>query len=106
MEVSVKLSPVQAHRVEQQIEAHAIPDHTGVATQLEETFGQHTFFVHADGLNIVEPLPDDAEAGNLVSLGEWADAEHTKLKLHRPVPTAATVEFGAPGEETDEEDLE
>jgi hypothetical protein len=97
MEASVKLSPAQAHRVEQQIEGRAIPDRVAVTSQLQETFGDHTFFVDSEGLNIVEPSPADNEVGNVVRLGDWADDEHTKLRLNPPVPTNAVVELGAPG---------
>jgi hypothetical protein len=99
MEASMKLSPAQAQRVEQQIAGRAIPDRVAHSSQLMETFGDHTFFVDSDGLNIVEPAEVDGAMGSVVKLGEWTDDEHTKLRLNPPTRTEAVVELGAPGEE-------
>jgi hypothetical protein len=95
----VKLSPAQAHRVEQQIDGRAVPDPVALASQLQDTFGDHTFFIDSDGLNIVEPSQADTDVGNVVKLGEWADDEHTKLRLKAPTLTETVVEFGAPDDD-------
>jgi hypothetical protein len=109
MEVSVKLSPAQAYRVEQQIDGRAIPDRVEFTSQLQDAFGDHTFFVDAQGLHIVdaqglhivEPSASD-EVGKVVILGKWANDEHTKLRLNEPTLTDTVVELGAPGDGDEE----
>jgi hypothetical protein len=96
---AVKLSPAQAHRVELQIDGRAVPDPVALASQLQDAFGDHTFFVDSDGLNIVEPSPVGAEVGKVMQVGEWADDEHSKLRVHPPTPTETIVELGEPDDE-------
>ena len=54
----MKLTSAQVERTLGQIEARAIPDDHPVVSQLNDLFGEHTFFLDSNGLNIVEPVPD------------------------------------------------
>ncbi len=51
----MKLTSAQVERTLSQFEAQAIPDSHPMVPRLSELFGEHTFFLNSDGLNIVEP---------------------------------------------------
>jgi hypothetical protein len=57
----MKLTSAQVERTLGQFEARAIPDDHPVIPQLNDLFGEHTFFLDRNGLNIVEPA--EAAAG-------------------------------------------
>jgi hypothetical protein len=93
----MKLTPAQVERTLTQFEAQAIPEDHPAATQLNELFGEHTFFLHRDGLSIVEPAePAEAgiQSGRIINLANWSDEKLTKLAPHEPEPTDAVVELG------------
>jgi hypothetical protein len=80
-----------------QFEAQAIPDDHSVVPQLNSLFGDHTYFLDRNGLNIVEPaeLPHPGvQAGRVVNLANWSDPDLTSLVPHEPEPTDAIVELG------------
>ena len=54
----MKLTSAQVERTLSQFEGQAIPDNHPVIPQLSNLFGDHTFFLNNDGLNIVEPAPE------------------------------------------------
>ena len=56
----MKLNPTQLERTLGQFEARAIPDDHPVIPQLNDLFGEHTFFLDRNGLNIVEPASSTA----------------------------------------------
>jgi hypothetical protein len=95
----MKLTSAQVERTLSQFEAQALPDSHPMVPQLSELFGDHTFFLDSNGLNIVEPAGDDAPAGVeaawVVNLATWSDANLTKLAPHEPQPTDAIVELGS-----------
>jgi hypothetical protein len=51
----MKLTSTQIERTLGQFEAQAIPEDHPVAPQINELFGEHTFFLNSNGLNILEP---------------------------------------------------
>ena len=51
----MKLSTASIAKTLTQFEAQAIPDNHPVVAQLSTLFGEHTFFLNNEGLNIVEP---------------------------------------------------
>ena len=57
----MKLTSAQVERTLGQFEARTIPDDHPVIPQLNDLFGEHTFFLDRNGLNIVEPA--EAAAG-------------------------------------------
>ena len=93
----MKLTSAQIERTLGQFEAQAIPENHPVLSQLNELFGDHTFFLDSNGLNILEPAEDspqgDVQAARVVNLANWSGEGLTKLAPHEPQPTGAIVEL-------------
>jgi hypothetical protein len=90
----MKLNPVQLKQTLAQFEAQPIPDDHPLVPKLSELFGNHTFFLDMRGLNVVEPMEsavDGAQAGTIVNLANWSDAQLTSLVPHEPQPTETVV---------------
>jgi hypothetical protein len=51
----MRLNSAQVERTLSQLEAQVIPDDHPMVPKLNELFGDHTFFLNSDGLNVVEP---------------------------------------------------
>jgi hypothetical protein len=71
-----------------------VPDDHPMVAKLKELFGDHTFFLNGDGLNVVEPNEDataGARAGIVVNLANWGDAHLTSLAPHEPELTEMIV---------------
>src|SRR6266704_181424 len=93
----MRLTTRQIEHTLDQIEAQAIPDDNPVIPQLTKTFGDHTYFLDEDGLNIVETIdnPEDGgETATVVKVGSWTDATHTSLATHEPEVTDLVVDVG------------
>jgi hypothetical protein len=93
-ERAMKLTSEQVERTLSQFQAEAIPDDHPAVLQLSDLFGEHTFFLNGDGLNIVEPTeadPEGAHSANVVSLAAWSDDNPDRLELHEPEPTDIVV---------------
>jgi hypothetical protein len=94
----MKLTSAQVDRTLSQFEAQALPDSHPMIPRLNELFGDHTFFLDSNGLNIVEPAGEGpragVQAGRVVNLANWSDANLTKLATHEPEPTDSIVELG------------
>src|SRR5215468_11065608 len=77
-----------------QFEARALPEnHPAIAT-LNQVFGEHTFFIDDQGLNIVQPAvkyDTGAEFGQVVKLASWGNTARASLKPHEPEPTGVMV---------------
>jgi hypothetical protein len=95
----MKLTSAQIERTLGQFEAQAIPENHPVLSQLNKLFGDHTFFLDSNGLNIVEPTDGPAgertQAGRVINVANWNDATHSNLAVHEPEPTDAIVELGS-----------
>ena len=95
----MKLTSEQVEQTLTQFEAHAVPSNHPAVPQLSEMFGDHTFFLDGNGLNIVEPVESGSDAGiqqgQVVNLANWTDATLTKLAPHEPEPTDAVVDLGS-----------
>jgi hypothetical protein len=94
----MKLTSAQVEKTLSQFEAQAIPDGHPMIPRLSELFGEHTFFLNSDGLNILEPTPDPSTAGvqaRVVNLANWGDANLTTLAPHEPELTDAVIELGS-----------
>jgi hypothetical protein len=94
----MKLNTALVERALSQFEAQAIPDDHPVAAQLSEVFGDHTFFIDGNGLNIVEPAEaaqDGPQTVRVVNIANWSDAKRTSLAPHEPEPTDAIIELGS-----------
>ena len=94
----MKLSAERVDRTLSQFEAMPLPeDHPAIA-QLNQLFGEHTFFLTVNGLHVVEPAEAPAEgdsAGQVVKLASWSDPNRTSLVPHEPEPTEVVVDLGA-----------
>jgi hypothetical protein len=92
----MRLTSEQVERTLSQFEAQAIPDDHPVAAQLNDLFGDHTFFLDSSGLNVVEPTDatEEGETGKIVNLANWADESLTRLAPHPPEVTEIVVVLG------------
>jgi hypothetical protein len=93
----MKLTAKQVEQTLNQFEADAIPDDHPLAPQLSDVFGDHTFFLDRNGLNIVEPTegPEPGmQTGRVVNLANWSDATLTSLSPHEPEATDAIIDLG------------
>lgn len=94
----MKLSAERVDRTLSQFEAMPLPeDHPAIA-QLNQLFGEHTFFLTVNGLHVVEEPEAPAEGGQkgqVVKLASWSDPERTSLVPHEPEPTDVVVNLGA-----------
>ena len=93
----MKLSSEKLESVLEQIDVEVIPEDHPSLPKLRDEFGDHTFFLDEDGLNIVEVIAgpqDGVEAATVVRLGSWADATHTSLATHEPEVTDVLVDVG------------
>jgi peptidoglycan hydrolase-like protein with peptidoglycan-binding domain len=103
MECAMRLTSTQVERALRQFDGQAIPDNHPVLPQLNRLFGDHTFFLDGNGLNIVEPVePTQAgveagkvEAGKVVNVANWSDANLTSLAPHEPESTDVIVALGS-----------
>ena len=90
----MKLNSTQVEQTLTQFEAHVIPEDHPLVPKLNELFGDHTFFLDGNGLNVVEPSESahaGAPAGTVVNLANWSDAEWSSLTPHEPEPTEVVV---------------
>src|SRR5262249_36917518 len=93
-ERAMKLTSAQVERALTQFEAQAIPDHHPVVPQLKDLFGEHTFFLDDNGLNIVEPAKgrwSATDSATVINLAHWSDASPNSLEPHEPEPTDVVI---------------
>ena len=73
----MKLNSMQVELALNQFEGSAIPDDDPLVPMLSELFGDHTFFLNSDGLNVVE-VNESTDAcvhvGTVVNIANWTDA--------------------------------
>lgn len=89
----MKLDAELVERTLGQIEAEAIPEDHPVLPKLKDLFGDHTFFLDNNGLNIVEPMEERPQTGEVVNVASWDDADPPHLLPHMPESTDVMVEF-------------
>jgi hypothetical protein len=90
----MKLSPAQVEQALTQFEAVVLPNNDPAVLELNELFGDHTFFLDRSGLSVVEPNGDaqpGAPAGTVVNLASWTDESMDGLTPHEPRPTEVVV---------------
>jgi hypothetical protein len=83
----MKLTSAQVERTLGQFEARTIPDNHPMIPQLNDLFGEHTFFLDRNGLNILEPAEADgaaAQSAQVVNLASWSDDNPTGLEQSLP----------------------
>ena len=93
----MKLTSAQVERTINQFEAQPLPDSHPAVPQLNEMFGDHTFLLDSNGLNILEPADEalrrGVQAARVVNLANWSDENLTSLAPHEPEPTGAIIEL-------------
>jgi hypothetical protein len=93
----MQLTPTQIKRTLAQFEAEEIPSDHSAMPQLTRLFGEHTFFLDRNGLNILEPLdprqPSGTHVCKVVCLADWNDADPPSLEPHEPVSTEIVVQL-------------
>ena len=92
----MRLSPARVEQTLNQFEARVLPESHPSMPKIKELWGDHTYFLAVNGLNIVEPLDrrdTDVEAGTVVNLANWSDPNATTLAPHEPEATEVVVEF-------------
>jgi hypothetical protein len=90
----MKLNSTQLERTLSQFRAEVLPDDHPALKQLSNIYGDHTFLLNGDGLNVLEPAETadmDSQTGEVVSLANWSDATLTSLRPHEPEPTGVLV---------------
>ena len=93
----MKMNTAQIEQALHQFQAEAIPAEHPMMPQLERLFGEHTYFLDGNGLNIIEPVDaekSDGKQGVVVNLASWADAKAEALQPHRPEATDLVVDLG------------
>lgn len=83
------LSNTQIAVVEQQTGAKPVPADDPVNTQLQEAFGDHTFYADPNGLHVIEALPEEMEGvqpgmAAIVQIAEWSDEQQSSLQAVEP----------------------
>ena len=93
----MKLTSEQVARTINQFEVQALPDSHPAVPQLKELFGEHTFLLDTNGLNILEPADANplgrVQAARVINLANWSDETLTRLAPHEPEPTGAVIEL-------------
>lgn len=96
----MKMNAEQIEQTLHQLDAETIPAEHPVIPQLERLFGEHTYFLDGNGLNIVEPVeaePDDIRRGVVVNLANWTNTAASSLQPHEPEPTELVIELETAG---------
>ena len=91
----MKLNSQLVERTLSQIPAEVITDDHPSLPELKGLFGDHTFFLDASGLNIIERSEEKAQTGKVVNLANWDDADPPHLVRHMPKLTDLVIEFEA-----------
>jgi hypothetical protein len=94
----MRLTSEQVERTLTQFDAQPIPEDHPALPRLNEVFGDHTFFLDASGLNVVEPAAASADSGaatgQVIKIAGWSDEQLTQLAPHPPEPTDVVVVIG------------
>jgi len=94
----MKLSSDAVEQTLTQFEAEQLPENHPAVAQLNQIFGDHTYFLDGTGLHIVE-LTEAAASGSqqgvVVKLASWSDESRTSLAPHPPEPTNTVIELKA-----------
>jgi hypothetical protein len=90
----MKLNSMQIEQTLKQMEAKALPDDHPAVVEFSNLFGDHTFFLDAKGLSVLEAIERpkmEVDSGEVVSLASWSDVTLTHLARHAPKPTGKII---------------
>jgi len=89
----MKLNARLATRICDRFGVEVVEEDDPTLGRLVDAFGEHTFFVDADGLNVVEPHPDgNGSSGVVVRLASWTD-DRGGLQVDEPEVLPIEVEL-------------
>jgi len=94
----MKLSSEAVEKTLTQFEAEPLPENHPAVAQLNQIFGDHTYFLDGTGLHIVELVQktdSGSQQGVVVKLASWSDESRTSLAPHPPEPTNMVIELKA-----------
>lgn len=94
----MKLSPDAIEQTLTQFEADPLPDDHPAVAQLNQIFGDHTYFLDPAGLHIVESAEktnSGSQQAVVIKLASWSDESRTSLAPHPPEPTNVVIELKA-----------
>lgn len=89
----MKLDAGQIDILRERYASEPMPDDNPALAKLQATFGDHSFFLDARGLHIVEPDPDHEDTlAYVVKIASWTD-DRNQLRVHDPevLPTAISL---------------
>jgi hypothetical protein len=89
----MKLNSGLIERALSQNPGEVIPDSHPMIPELKRLFGDHTFFLDANGLSIVERMEEQAQTGKVVNLADWDEADPPNLVCHMPESTDLVIKF-------------
>jgi hypothetical protein len=92
----MKLNSTQIEQTLNQFNAHVIADDSPAIPELNDLFGDHTFFLDARRLNVLEliELPRmEPQSGEVINIADWSDGTLTKLRAHQPEPTGIVIQL-------------
>lgn len=79
--------------------ADPVPADHPAMPQLQQAFGDHTFYLDANGLMVFEPAEEQADAqqaARLFLVAAWADENKQQLSPVQPQPTNLVVDLAPP----------
>jgi len=94
----MKLSSDAIEQALTQFEADPLPDDHPAVAQLNQIYGDHTYFLDPTGLHIVETAAktnSGSQQAVVVKLASWSDESRTSLAPHPPEPTNLVIELKA-----------
>ncbi|MBC8338218.1 MAG: hypothetical protein H8E39_05965 [Alphaproteobacteria bacterium] len=92
----MKLTTEEIKQIHDRKGIDPIPEDYPPMSELIKAFGDHTFYLTADGLHIWESIEVSGAEGQViiaVELASWANDEKSDLTLHTPRLTEITVKF-------------
>ena len=95
----MKLTANQVAIAKSAIGADPIPADHPAMDQLEQAFGEHTFYLDQNGLLVFEPdeepeeAPDVQDGARLTLIAAWADDTRQSLGAVQPHPTHIVIDL-------------
>ena len=92
----MKLSADQIEQVHDKTGVDPIPKNHPSLPELQDAFGDHTFYLDSDGLHIWELTEAAGEEGQVihaVRVASWTNEEKTTLSSHEPQPSETIVKL-------------
>ena len=95
----MKLTDAQAEKIKSQFGAEPLPGEEPAVDQLKEAFGEHTFYLDANGLVIFEPVEEQPDAARAVVVAVWTDEKKEQLAGIQPQATQTVIDFAGANDE-------